>query len=140
MSENAVTGIDFYILKATKAHVCEGTMRVYLTANFRPRKIDRMYLFLNRFLGETMAPLDRAVKELQSERSRLENQLQRVDAALSALNSLNGAGRSRGLRRTGVRRSLRPQRHFSAAARRRMAAAQRARWAKLRQQRSKKAA
>ena len=87
-----------------------------------------------------MAPLDKAVKELQSERNRLENQLQQVDAALSALNSLNGAGQGRGRIRATGRRTVRPQRHFSAAARRRMAAAQKARWAKLRQQRLKKAA
>lgn len=87
--------------------------------------------------GETMATLDRAVQELQSERSRLQTELQRIDAALNALNSLNGAGRVRGRRHTAQRGA---QRHFSAAARRRMAAAQKARWAKLRQQRLKKAA
>ena len=43
-----------------------------------------------------MATLDRAVKELQSERSRLEKDLQRVDAALTALSSLNSRGRGRG--------------------------------------------
>lgn len=87
-----------------------------------------------------MAPLDRALQELQSERSRLENQLHRLDAALNALNSVNGAGRGRGRRRTAGKRVGRPQRHMSAAARRRIAAAQKARWAKLRQQRLKKAA
>jgi hypothetical protein len=85
-----------------------------------------------------MSTLDRAVKELHSERSRLERELERVNAALSALSSLNGAGRGRG--RTIGKRTVRPQRHVSAAARRRMAAAQRARWAKLRQERLKKAA
>jgi hypothetical protein len=78
-----------------------------------------------------MATIDRAVKELQSERSRLEKQLEHVDAALSALSNLNSRGRGRGLRRMAGRRTVRPQRHMSAAARRRIAAAQRARWAKL---------
>ena len=87
-----------------------------------------------------MATLDRAVKELQSERTRLERELQRVNAALSALSSLNGFGPGRGRGRAAGKRTVRPQRHVSAAARRRMAAAQKARWAKLRQERQKKAA
>lgn len=85
-----------------------------------------------------MAALQRAVKELQSERSRLERELERVDSALSALASLNSRGRGR--RRAAGKRAIRPQRHMSAAARRRIAAAQRARWAKLKQARLKKAA
>jgi hypothetical protein len=85
-----------------------------------------------------MATLDRAVKELQSERNRLQRDLERVDAALSALSSLNSRGRGRG--RTAGRRTVRPQRHMSASARRRIAAAQRARWTKLRQERLKKTA
>ncbi len=87
-----------------------------------------------------MASLQRAVKELQSERSHLEKELERVNAALSALASLNSRSRGRGRRRTAERRTVRPQRHMSASARRRIAAAQRARWAKLRQERVKKAA
>jgi len=87
-----------------------------------------------------MSTLDRAVKELHSERSRLERELERVNAALSALSSLNGAGRGRGRRRTTGKRTVRPRRHMSVAARRRLAAAQKARWAKVRQQRLKKAA
>lgn len=84
-----------------------------------------------------MATLDRAVKELQSEHNRLQRELERVDAALSALSSLNNRGRGRG--RAAGRRGVRPQRHMSASARRRIAAAQKARWAKLRQERVKKA-
>jgi len=89
-----------------------------------------------------MASLQRAVKELQSERNRLKRELERVDAALSALSSLNsrGRGRGRGRGRATGRRAVRPQRHMSASARRRIAAAQKARWAKLRQERLKKAA
>jgi hypothetical protein len=87
-----------------------------------------------------MAPLERAVKELQSERNRLERELERINTALRALSSLNGAGRGRARGRRAGRRIVRPQRHMSAAVRRRMAAAQKARWAKLRQQRLKKVA
>jgi len=85
-----------------------------------------------------MASLQRAVKELQSERNRLQRELERVDAALSALSRLNGHGRGR--RGAAGRRAVRPQRHMSASARRRIAAAQKVRWAKLRQERSRKAA
>ena len=87
-----------------------------------------------------MGMLDRAVKELQLQRNRLERELERVDAALSALSSLNSRGRGRGRGRAAGRRAVRPQRHMSASARRRIAAAQKARWAKLRQERLKKAA
>ena len=86
-----------------------------------------------------MASLQRAVKELQSERSRLARDLERVNAALNALSSLNSRGRGRGRRRAAGRRTVRPQRHMSAAARRRMAAAQRARWSKLKAKKQKTA-
>jgi hypothetical protein len=86
-----------------------------------------------------MATLERAVKELQSERSRLEKEVERVDAALSALSNLNSRGRRGGRRRAVGKRAVRPQRHMSAAARRRIAAAQRARWAKLKARKQKTA-
>src|SRR5579884_4002628 len=59
------------------------------------------------------------VSELKAERRNLTAQLQRVDAALAALTSLNGHGSSN-----------RVKRNISAASRRRMSAAQKARWAK----------
>jgi hypothetical protein len=61
------------------------------------------------------------LKQLQSQRGELEKQISRIDLALSALGGLNGAGRGRGRRGS---------RHMSAAARSRIAAAQRKRWAK----------
>ena len=85
-----------------------------------------------------MATLERAVKELQNEQQRLQKELERVTAALGALSTLNGHGRGRGRATNGRRR--RGTRRMSAAGRRRIAAAQKARWAKLRQERSKKAA
>ncbi len=69
-----------------------------------------------------MASLQRAVKEFHSERNRLEKELERVDAALSALSSLNSRGRGR--RRAAGRRTVRPPRHVSAAARRRITTSQ----------------
>ena len=66
-----------------------------------------------------MANLANVVQQLRIERDRAATEVQRLDAAIAAL---NGAGRSR---RTNRRR-------LSAAARARIAAAQRARWAKVR--------
>jgi hypothetical protein len=59
------------------------------------------------------------VSELRAERTNLVNQLRHVDAALSVLGKLNGG-----------RFATKPRRTLSAAARRRMSAAQKARWAK----------
>jgi hypothetical protein len=60
------------------------------------------------------------VSQLREERTNLVNSLRHVDEALSVLGRLNGG-------RTGVK----PTRTISASGRRRIAAAQRARWAKL---------
>ena len=72
-----------------------------------------------------MSTLDRAVNDLQSERSRLERELQLINAALSTLSNLNGAGRGRGRGRRVGTAIVRSQRHMFASARRRIAAAQR---------------
>jgi hypothetical protein len=61
------------------------------------------------------------VAQLKNERANLRKQLEQVDEALSALGGLNG--------RTA---HARPRHRMSVAARRRIAAAQRARWAKVR--------
>jgi hypothetical protein len=65
------------------------------------------------------------VGELQKERVRLESELRRVSAALSAFGTVYARGGNRGP----VKRK-KPV--ISAAGRRRIAAAQRARWAKVR--------
>jgi hypothetical protein len=75
-----------------------------------------------------MANLAGVLKELEQERSRL-------DQAILAIGSLvrrNGAGSSR--------QGKRAKRTLSIAARKKIAAAQRARWAKVRQAQAKKAA
>jgi hypothetical protein len=59
------------------------------------------------------------VSELRAERTNLVNQLRHVDAALSVLGKLNGGSSY-----------TRPRRTLSAAARRRISLAQKARWAK----------
>jgi ABC-type Fe3+-hydroxamate transport system substrate-binding protein len=60
--------------------------------------------------------------QLQNERKRLEDELHRVTAALTAF----GKAYVRGSKSTGKKRTM------SAAGRKRIAAAQRARWAKIR--------
>jgi hypothetical protein len=62
------------------------------------------------------------VSQLQQERARLENELHRVSAALTAFGKVYLQG-SKGTRK---------KRTLSAAGRKRIAAAQRARWAKVR--------
>ncbi|HTT20864.1 MAG TPA: hypothetical protein VMG82_18160 [Candidatus Sulfotelmatobacter sp.] len=65
-----------------------------------------------------MANLSLVVKQLQQERNRLSSQMEALNRAIAALGgvSSNGAGRARGM---------------SAAGRARIAAAQKARWAKI---------
>src|SRR5579872_4404272 len=55
--------------------------------------------------------LTQAVKQLQKEQKRLQTQLEQVDNALQALNSLAGNGRRRGRSANGRRK---PRRHMSA--------------------------
>ena len=76
--------------------------------------------------GNTMADLAGVLKELEQERRRLDQVIQ----VIGNLVRRNG---------TGVR-ARRPKRTLSASARRKIAAAQRARWAKVRARQLKKAA
>jgi hypothetical protein len=78
---------------------------------------------------------------LRQQRRRLQDEIEQLDDAISAIGKLvgrNGVGRPRG--RRGPKPGPRPgvTRHISAAGRRRIAAAQRARWAKIKQQRAGK--
>ena len=76
-----------------------------------------------------MPNLDKVVKSLMSEQRSLQSRLNQIEAAIAALRGVGQNGRSGGVRQKRV---------LSVAARRRIAAAQRARWAKYKQQ--KKAA
>lgn len=78
-----------------------------------------------------MPNLVQVMTALVKEQRRLQDKLQSVDAAISALRGMSGGGRN-------VSSMTRPRRHLSVAARKRIAAAQKARWAKFRAQ--KKAA
>ena len=71
-----------------------------------------------------MSTMNQVVKQLQARRKQSERELEKLNLAVKALTSLEGisVGTSTGIRR-------KPK--FSAAARGRIAAAQRARWAKI---------
>lgn len=73
-----------------------------------------------------MSNLTGALQELRAERSRAQSQLQKLDQAISVIESLNGSGSSH--------KTNQPVRVVSAASRRKMAAAQKARWANVRKE------
>jgi ABC-type Fe3+-hydroxamate transport system substrate-binding protein len=66
------------------------------------------------------------VKDLQKERARLQGELHRVSVALATFGKVFVHGPNKGSAGSG------PKRVISAAGRKRIAAAQRARWAKVR--------
>ena len=72
-----------------------------------------------------MVALTAILRDLRAERETLHTQLRRLDSAVAALQGLVHPNSSRQSRRVATTR-----RPFSLAARRRMAAAQKARWAK----------
>ena len=71
--------------------------------------------------------LDKIVVELRSERTNLINQLRHVDAALSVLGKLDGK-----VEVSSVNGWPKKGNRMSAAARKRISIAQKARWAKIR--------
>ena len=71
-----------------------------------------------------MGNLDNVLQQLRDERGRAQQQLEQLDSAISVLEGLGG--------NNSVRPSSRAGRVVSAIARQRMAAAQRARWARVR--------
>jgi len=71
-----------------------------------------------------MINLTNALQQLREERKQAQLQVEKFDQAISVIESLNGSVASR--------KSARPTRIVSAASRRRMARAQRARWATAR--------
>ena len=75
-----------------------------------------------------MANLGQMLRQLRKERGRAQNQLERLDEAIGVFQKLVGTN-SRGA----AVKTSRNGRKISAATRRKMAKAQKARWAKLRQ-------
>jgi len=87
-----------------------------------------------------MANLARTLKDLRQERSLVQQEVERMDEAVFVLEGLVGRNHpGRPARRGRTARMGRPRRKMSAAGRRRIAAAQRARWAKLKQTRLQRA-
>jgi hypothetical protein len=73
-----------------------------------------------------MSSLQNAVQELREKRRRAQAEIEKLDQIISGIESLNGTGASQ--------MSTRPTRIISAASRRKMALAQKARWANVRKQ------
>jgi len=73
-----------------------------------------------------MGNLTSALQQLRAERKQVQLQVEKLDQAISVIESLNGSGT--------FRQANQPGRIISAASRRKMARAQRARWAKARKE------
>jgi hypothetical protein len=73
-----------------------------------------------------MGNLQNALQELRAERKQAQFKLEKLDTAISVIESLNGTGT--------VHQTSQPTRVISAASRRKMARAQKARWAKVRKE------
>lgn len=71
-----------------------------------------------------MGNLSSALQQLRTERKQAQSRVEKLDQAISVIESLNGSGT--------VRQANQPTRVISQASRRKMAQAQRARWAKAR--------
>ena len=81
-----------------------------------------------------MANLSQLVDDLEAQRKQAKLDLDRLDAAISTLRKLNGSSKV-----TNIGTARRGRRRLSAAARKRIADAQRARWAKWKQQQKRAA-
>jgi hypothetical protein len=76
-----------------------------------------------------MGNLNNALQQLRAERREAQSHVEKLDQAISLIVSLNGAGTPQKVTQpTGITSA--PTRTISAAARRRMARAQKARWAR----------
>ena len=73
-----------------------------------------------------MSNLQNALKELREKRRRAQQEIEQLDQIISGIESLNGVGTTH--------ETIYPTRIVSAASRRKMALAQKARWASVRQQ------
>lgn len=73
-----------------------------------------------------MSQLGAVLRQLEQERDRLASEMRQIEQAIKSLARVSGGERKSGVRPLRVRRSM------SAAARKKIAAAQKARWAKFR--------
>jgi hypothetical protein len=72
-----------------------------------------------------MGTLSNALQQLREKRKQMQSQVEKLDQAISVIELLNGSGT--------VRQANQPTRIISQASRRKMARAQKARWAKTRE-------
>jgi hypothetical protein len=72
-----------------------------------------------------MGNLSSALQQLREERKQAQSHVEKLDSAISVIESLNGSGT--------VRQANQPGRIISKASRRKMARAQKARWQKVRE-------
>src|ERR1039457_3735427 len=75
--------------------------------------------------GVTMSNLDNALRELREKRSHAQVEIDKLDQIISGIESLNGTGAASS-------KTAQPKRFISLASRRKMARAQKARWASIR--------
>ena len=80
-----------------------------------------------------MGNLSNALQELRAERKQTQLKAEKLDQAISVIESLNGTGTSRQANQP-TQTMAAPTRIISAASRRKMARAQQARWAKIRKE------
>jgi|SRR5579872_1459416 hypothetical protein len=81
-----------------------------------------------------MGNLANALQQLRAERKQVQSQLEKLDKAISVIESLNDSGTQQKVNQpTGIT-SIPTPRVISAASRRKMALAQQARWAKIRKE------
>jgi len=73
-----------------------------------------------------MGNLNNALQQLREERKQAQSHLEKLDTAISVIESLNGSG--------SFGKAAQPTRIISQASRRKMARAQKARWAKARKE------
>src|SRR5580658_8176238 len=73
-----------------------------------------------------MANLENALQQLRAERRKSQLHVEKLDQAISVIESLNGSG--------SPHQTSQPKRTISAASRRKMALAQKARWANARKE------
>jgi hypothetical protein len=120
------------------AHSCRNPLPAFILCQFPPKSTRRLAARALELrpntspssytmkpavnLGGTMASLTNALQQLRAERSRAQEHVDKLDQAISVIESLNGTRASR--------KSTRPTRVVSAASRRKMAQAQKARWAR----------
>jgi hypothetical protein len=79
-----------------------------------------------------MADFSKVLQQLRTDKTQTERQLKRLGEAIAALQKIDADGG----RSARVETKRRSRRKVSKTARKRMAAAQKARWAKLRQQKA----